>query len=129
IKDTIVGSLEYPDDYESQDQPGFTDRMFFVSGNLTNQGQEFVDEVDKYRENMVALLEKQENGFDEIIADIDRKFSTEDVETRDGLIRHWLNYNFEGFPLIATRTKLTQMQSDVVNTQSEILGRMLSGSQ
>ena len=28
-----------------------------------------------------------------------------------------------------TRTKLTQMQSDVVNTQSEVLSRMLSGSQ
>lgn len=130
IKDEIIGSLERPMDYESQDQSGFTDRMFFVSGNLTEEGQEFVNQVDKYREGMVALLESQENGFDEIISDIQRKFSTADVPLRDSNIeRPYMNYNFEGFPLIATRTKLTQMQSDVVNTQSEVLSRMLSGSQ
>src|SRR5690625_6975819 len=47
IKDEIIGSLERPEDYESQDQSGFTDRMFFVSGNLTEEGQRFVDKIDR----------------------------------------------------------------------------------
>ncbi|HLW14833.1 MAG TPA: gliding motility protein GldM [Flavobacteriaceae bacterium] len=128
IKDEIIGSLERPEDYETQDQSGFTDRKFFVSGKLTDEGQEFVDKVDTYRTDMKALLQDAPQ-LQDIIDDIDKKFSTEDVETRDGLTRHWLNYNFEGFPLIATRTKLTQMQSDVMNIQSEILAKMLSGSQ
>ncbi len=128
VKDEIIGSLERPEDYETQDQSGFTDRMFFVADKLTPEGEEFVEKVDNYRQSMVALLEEH-NGFDEIINDLERKFSTDDVETRDGLTRHWMNYNFEGFPLIATRTKLTQMQSDVVNTQSEVLAKMLSGQQ
>lgn len=130
IKDEIIGSLERPEDYESQDQSGFTDRMFFVSGNLTEEGQRFVDKIDGYREAMKNLLSNEENGFDEIIADIEKKFSTADVPLRDSNIElPYLNYHFEGFPLIATRTKLTQMQSDVVNIQSEVLARMLSGSQ
>ena len=128
IKDEIIGSLDRPDDYETQDQSGFTDRKFFVSGNLTAEGQEFVDKVDAYRTDMKTLLQDAPQ-LKEIIDEIDRKFSTEDVKTRDGLTRHWLNYNYEGFPLIATRTKLTQMQSDVMNIQSEILAKMLSGSQ
>lgn len=128
IKDEIIGSLESPDDYETQDQSGFTDSKFFVSGKLTDEGQEFVDKVDAYRENMLGLLEDAP-ALGDIISEIERKFSTEDVETRDGVKRHWLNYNYEGFPLIATRTKLTQMQSDVMNIQSEVLAKMLSGSQ
>lgn len=128
IKDEIIGTLEYPDDYETQDQSGFTDRKFFVAGKLTDDGQEFVNKVDEYRGAMKSLLGNHK-GFDEIIAEIDTKFSTSDVETRDGLIRPWLNHHYEGFPLIATRTNLTKMQSDVVNIQSEVLARMLSGSQ
>ena len=128
IKDEIIGSLDVPDDYEIQDQSSFTDNKFFVSGKLTEDGEEFVSKVDEYREAMKTLLGQHE-GFDEIIADIEKKFSTDDVETRDGLMRPWLNYHFEGFPLIASRTNLTKMQSDVVNIQSEVLGKMLSGSQ
>ena len=129
VKDEIISSLDNPEDYESQDQSGFTDRMFFVSGNLTDEGQLFVDKVDEYRETMKNLLINQNNGFDNILSDIERVFSTEDVKTRDGVMRPYLNYHFESFPLIATRTKLTQMQSDVVNIQSDVLSKMLSESQ
>lgn len=128
IKDEIVGSLERPEDYETQDQSGFTDRMFFVSGNLTEEGQTFVNKVDSYRENLKGLLEDHP-ALAGVVEDVNKKFSTEDVETRDGIMRPWLNYHYEGFPLIATRTNLTKMQSDVINIQSEVLSKMLSGSQ
>ncbi|MEO8933648.1 MAG: gliding motility protein GldM, partial [Xanthomarina sp.] len=35
--------------------------------------------------------------------------------------------NFQGFPLIASITKMTQMQSDVKTTESEVLSSMLAG--
>ncbi|HBR53953.1 MAG TPA: gliding motility protein GldM, partial [Flavobacteriaceae bacterium] len=41
----------------------------------------------------------------------------------------WLNYHYEGFPLIASLTKMTSLQNDVKTNQSEILQKMLSGQQ
>ena len=50
-------------------------------------------------------------------------------ENREGKKIEWLSYNFEGFPSIASRTKLTQMQADIKTTQSEVLSAMLAGEQ
>ncbi len=36
----------------------------------------------------------------------------------------WLEYNYKGFPLIATITKLSQLQSDVKTTESDIINGM-----
>ena len=36
-------------------------------------------------------------------------------------------YNYQGFPLIASLTKLTQIQSDVRTTENDILSAMLEG--
>ena len=40
-----------------------------------------------------------------------------------------MNYNYEGFPLVASLTKLTQIQADIKTTKSELLGKMLQGKQ
>src|SRR5699024_11450383 len=114
-KHETIRPPERPEDYQTQNPPRFNHRTIHVPHQLTPQAQQPAQKQNNNRQAMVALLEEQ-NGFDEIINDLERKFSTDDVETRDGLTRHWMNYNCEGFPLIATRTKLTQMQSDVVNT-------------
>jgi gliding motility-associated protein GldM len=36
----------------------------------------------------------------------------------------WLDYNYKGFPLIATITKLSQIQSDIKTTESDIISGM-----
>ena len=36
----------------------------------------------------------------------------------------WINYNYKGFPLIATVTKLTQLQADVKATESDVMASM-----
>jgi hypothetical protein len=38
-----------------------------------------------------------------------------------------LNYHFEGFPLVASLTKISAMQSDVEATEQEILQSLLEG--
>src|SRR5690606_4357481 len=56
-------------------------------------------------------------------------FSTAKVLNRDKKEIAWLNYNFEGFPMIASLTKLTQMQADVKTVNSELLSKFLAGQQ
>src|SRR5690606_26784402 len=49
------------------------------------------------------------------------------VKRRDGVEVEWLSYHFEGFPLIASITKLTQLEADIKTTNSEILSILLEG--
>ena len=68
-------------------------------------------------------------GIEEIKKSIQANFSTAPVTNRDGKEVAWLNYNYEGFPLVASLTKLTQIQADIKTTKSEVLQRMLAGQQ
>ncbi|RLD29562.1 MAG: gliding motility protein GldM, partial [Bacteroidetes bacterium] len=56
-------------------------------------------------------------------------FSTAPVERRDKKKIDWLNYNYEGFPLIASKTKITSLQNDIKVTKNELLSKMLAGQQ
>jgi gliding motility-associated protein GldM len=114
-------------DYEVQDKADFLDQRFFQGDNLSPQGQEFVDQIDKYRNGVLAVIKE---NYPDVAADVEKKFYTGKVaRNKDGIEVDWLQYNFEGFPLIASRTKLTQMQNDIKTTKSEILSKMLAGQQ
>ena len=63
----------------------------------------------------------------DISDDVKDKFSTEPVTNRDNNVIPWLDYHYKGFPLIASLTKMTQLQADVKTTQSEVLSSMLAG--
>src|SRR5690606_35663666 len=62
-----------------------------------------------------------------IAAKVQNEFATEPVKDGEGITKPWLEYHYQGYPLIASLTKLTQIQADVKNTESEILSAMLSG--
>jgi gliding motility-associated protein GldM len=56
---------------------------------------------------------------------IEKRFSTEKVFSKlEGKKVDWLDYNFKGYPLIATITKLSQLQADVKTTESDIIAGM-----
>ena len=50
------------------------------------------------------------------------------VEKRDGTRQDWINYHFEGFPMVASLTKLTQLQADIKTTEQEVLKSLLEGN-
>lgn len=128
LKDDIDSTLEDPTNYEIQDQSGYTDNKFFVPDGYTQEGQELLDKINGYRTKMTDLLADYP-GLKGISDEIEEKFSTDDVVDNDNKTVKWMNYHIEGFPIVATRTKFTNMQSDVLNAQSEILSKLLSGSQ
>jgi gliding motility-associated protein GldM len=111
--------------FEVQDKSDYLDQLFFVGDKLKSGGREFLNKINEYHTGMTSILG---DDYPEIKSALDDNFSTEKV-TRiiDGKKIDWLNYNFEGVPLIASKTKLTQMQSDIKTTQNELLSNMLSG--
>ena len=126
LKAEMVATLEDPEDYETQDKTDFLDQRFFQGDNLSEEGKAFKAKIENFRNEMVALTEED---YPSIAEEIKQKFETSPVENRDGKEVEWLSYNFEGFPMIASRTKLTQMQADIKTTQNELLSEMLQGEQ
>ena len=122
LKSRMTGDLDDPKAYETMDKSKFLDELFFKGGKITEAGKEFVAKIDGFRNEAVSALEGTE------VADVvATRFSTAKVENKDGKKIDWLNYNYEGFPLIASLTKLTQIQADVKATESDALSTLLQG--
>ncbi|NND16736.1 MAG: gliding motility protein GldM, partial [Eudoraea sp.] len=135
LKDQMMATVkaDEQDDYEVQDKPDFLDRRFFKGDNLTLKGQEYVDAVSKYRMDMLAVLSDTAvakfEGIEDVKNSIESNFSTSTEVNRDGKKVEWLKYNYEGFPLVASKTKMTSLQNDIKVTKSELLSKILAGQQ
>ena len=126
IKDEMKASVDDPTDYETMDSEKFLDAKFFKgdNGKYHEAGQQFIDNMNTYRVEISKVLGE---GAPALKSEVDSRFSTEKVVNREGKEIHWLDYNYKGFPLVASITKMTQIQADIKTTESEILGNMLQG--
>ncbi len=133
LKSESIAKIEDPTDYEVMDKADFFDQRFFQGDKYKPEGQAFLDKIDAYRTGMISILSDpalaKVAGIEDIKKAIESNFSTAEVTNRNGKKVKWLNYNYEGFPLVASLTKLTQIQADVKTTKSEVLQRMLAGQQ
>ena len=126
LKGQMTEKLDDPQDYEVMDRPDFLDEQFFIGEKLKPGGQQFLDEIAKFRDGVVTVLSDNPR-YAEISNDVKKKFATDPITNRDGNIIPWLEYHYKEFPLVASLTKMTQLQSDIKTTQSEVLGAMLQG--
>jgi len=124
VKTDLTGELDDPQDYQAMDKPDVLDEKFFKGGKISPEGEEFVEKINTYREGIISTLGED---FSTLNNEIARKFNTDEVEDSEGTKKPWLTYNFEGFPLIASITQLTQLQSDVKTTENDVLSAMLAG--
>ena len=134
LKTAALTTVKDPEDYEVMDKNDHFNNLFFTGENLKEEGQRFVDNINKYRTEMLAILSdttvaKKVAGVDEIKKSIEEDFATGQVTKGDGTKQNYLNYNYEGYPLIASLTKMTTIQNDIKTNQSGILREMLSGQQ
>ncbi|MHA7056331.1 type IX secretion system motor protein PorM/GldM [Aquimarina sp. M1] len=129
IKAEIIATADDPTDYETMDKPDALDTKFFEGGNLTPAANDFVEKINTYREGVVEAIRSVKEVDAEVANDVEKTFATEEVRNRDNRPVDWLKYNFEGFPLVASLTKLTQMQADVKTTESKVLSALLAGQQ
>jgi len=108
--------------YEAMDNSSIVNEHFFAGDGYTVEGQEFLDQINGFREAIVKLV--GENN--PLAANIKERFDTSDQDTEDGK-EPWLKNRYMGFPLISTITNLTSLQTDIKTTQSEIFGTLLGG--
>lgn len=123
LKTKMTADLENKKDYESMDKTAFLDEYFFKGDNFTDEGKQFLAQINGFRTNLTDLLGENKK-FDNILV---KRFSTNEVTNRDGKKVKWLDYRFKGFPLVASLTNLTQMQADIKNTEADIISNLLGG--
>lgn len=126
LKGKMTAGLDDVTDYEIMDKGDYLDKNFFKGDKLKPEGQEFLSQINGFRDGVIKVL-SGEDGMENIIKDVKEKFSTEQEINRDGIKVDWLDYHYKGFPLVASLTKMTQLQSDIKTTESQILSNMLAG--
>ncbi|MAU17516.1 MAG: gliding motility protein GldM [Muricauda sp.] len=129
LKKEMTADLEDPKDYVVMDKSDYLDQKFWQGDKLTPQGEEFMSYINNYREGVINAL--PEGEFESLKSAVKTRFATGDedgkVVKRDGTRQDWINYHFEGFPLVASLTKLTQLQADIKTTEQEVLKTLLEG--
>ena len=111
---------------EELDKGDFLDELLFIGDKLKPEGQAFVDKIEAFKNGAIEIL-GNDAGFESIVKEIQNKFSTADVKDSEGITKGYMEYNYFGFPLISSITKMSGLQNDVKTTQSEVLSAMLQG--
>jgi gliding motility-associated protein GldM len=124
LKGQMTSTLDDPQDYEIMDKGDFLDDHFFKGDKLKPEGENFINKLSTFRNGIADVLGDDYKG---IVADVQKKFATEPVTNRDGNVLGWLDYHYKGFPLVASLTKMTQLQADIKTTESEVMSTMLQG--
>ena len=145
-EDRDTGVIDSIVDYQVMDKSQYLDEMFFAGDQYSEAGQEFVDQFS----NFPAKIQQELDAF--LAADAEKDTPTEDapegeyvdfdfsflndlltrfaysemVLNREGKQQPFLEYNYKGFPLIASLSKLTKIQSDIRFVENKILENMLS---
>jgi gliding motility-associated protein GldM len=124
IKSKMTADLEDKTAYETMDKTEFINSYFFVGDGYTEDGQEFLDKINGYRIGVIDVI-GENSKFTPTLKD---RFSTEAViNSKTGISVAWLKARYEGFPLVASLTNLTQIQADIKNTEAAIVGDLLGG--
>jgi len=126
LKSKMKEGIEDVTEYSAMDKSDFLDEYFFVGDDLKPAGEEFVNQVNTYREEVKKVLG---DGFPELQKTVDSRFNTNQVEDDDGKMRDWIDYRYKGYPLVASLMNLTQLQSNIENTESDVLSTLLQGEQ
>ena len=101
---------------------------------LERGGIDLKENIDDYREFLINLIDDKED-YASIIAAIESTLDTEIAHKEEyagsakgsaGEIHTWESTNFEHLPLASVITILSKLQSDVRNSEAEILSYLLS---
>ncbi len=126
LKNVLKSTVADPSDYEMMDKPDYLDEAFFVGDKYTPAGQEYVDRINNYRNEVLGILG---NDYPNLIDDVQERFKLGDengkVEDREGRKVDWLDFHYKGFPLITSIMKMSGIQNDVKTTEEDVLSAML----
>lgn len=131
VKASILEPVKKHDDgslnYETMDKGEVIDSQWFVGDKYSDIGSEFVGKIESYKQAIKAAL-GTDVKFQPILIDLEKKFNIEDVKDNDGVVKPYLNYHFQGFPVVASLTKFSTMQNDAKVVEHEIMNVLMGNT-
>ncbi|MEM6516052.1 MAG: gliding motility protein GldM [Bacteroidota bacterium] len=113
--------------FEAMDKTDILDEAWFTGDRLTKKGQEVMATIEAYKKDVKGII-GDDVKYTKAIENFEKRFSTKDETNKDGKKIDWLDYNFKGFPAIASYTKLTAMQNDVKVTEANMFNVFLGNT-
>ncbi|MCL5246806.1 gliding motility protein GldM [Cellulophaga sp. 20_2_10] len=126
LKAEMTKGVEDPTDYQVMDKSDYLDQKFFSGDNLAEGGKEFMKRITDYRSQIAQLVPERLKGA--VVARFETGDANGKVVKKDKTKQDWINYQYESFPLIASLTKITALQSDIKSTEEDALKAMLEGN-
>jgi gliding motility-associated protein GldM len=97
--------------------------MFYTGDRESKAGKEFLSKIQGFAAQIKAI--GGSSIAESEMKKIEKRFATEPVYSeKAGAKLPWLDYNYHHFPLIASVTKLTQLQADIKTTESDVMTGM-----
>ncbi|WP_420575000.1 gliding motility protein GldM [Kordia sp.] len=113
--------------FEEMDKGDYLDEKWFTGDRLTKEGDAVMAAIRKYKEDIKAVL-GEDQTYTTAITNFDKRFDLSDVKPKEGDKLSYLDYNYKGFPAIASYAKLTAMQNDVKTTEANLYNLFLGNS-
>lgn len=126
LKNQIMSVAKDPKDYQVMDTSDFLDQKFFASDGLKEEGKEFVQKMENFRDTLIKELSANGGNNTELIERLKSTFNTDPVVNREGLKVGWLSANFQGFPYIASVAKLSMIEYDIREAEQGFYNIMLA---
>jgi gliding motility-associated protein GldM len=113
--------------YEQMDKGDYLDEKWFTGDRLTKVGESVMAKIRKYKEDIRGVL-GDDQTYTTAIENFEKRFDLSDVKPEEGAKLTYLDYNFKGFPAIASYAKITAMQNDVKTTEANLYNLFLGNS-
>ena len=138
-RDSIINMT----DYQIMDNSQVLDNYLFIKDRNTENGNLFLEKFINYPIVINSILDeiliKEEESLKETKVGYDFSFTTldlnnrfkysENVVTSEGTLQPYLEYNYKGFPMIASISKLTKIQTDIRYVENKVLTQILDALQ
>ena len=105
--------------YEAMDKGDKIDEGWFEGDGYSPKGKAIIAAIDKYKADMKAAL-GNDVKYKAVAAELENKFNTADVTDGEGVKKKYLDYDYKGFPSIASLTKLSAMQNSVRTIEANV---------
>ena len=123
VKAKLTKDIENKTDYESMDGETPGDELFFAGEKLTKEGKAYVDNLNKYREDVLKHIAGSIDNSD-FVDVIKARFDARDVKGGAGK-QPWIKARYEGFPLVSTITNITLLQKEIADTEKDVYSMLL----
>ncbi len=139
LKKTKIVSVKGKDDeerpdYETMDKADYWNDKFFIQDKgLNENGKIFLNGIKNYVTSFKSITDSQRDKkkglttYDEIAQSAMKAFATDSVTDGSGVKQTWMRYHMFGYPEIATNTKLTIMEANILNFQASLLSALIGG--